>query len=81
MKKAEYARALFHLEPIRTAIRSDQNEGKMVPGADYKSPSDTFRFKQTSDKVALALYDVNRKIDLWKSAFPPILINRVKLLE
>jgi hypothetical protein len=71
MKKAEYARALFHLEPIRTAIRSDQNEGKMVPGADYKSPSDTFRFKQTSDKVALALYDVNRKIDLWKSAFPP----------
>ena len=67
MKKAEYARALFHLEPIRTAIRSDQNEGKMVPGADYKSPSDTFRFKQTSDKVALALYDVNRKIDLWKT--------------
>jgi hypothetical protein len=71
MKKAEYARALFHLEPIRTAVRSDQREGKMVPGTDYKSPSDTFRFKQTSDKVALALYDVNRKIDLWKSAFPP----------
>ena len=71
MKKAEYARALFHLEPIRTAVRSDQNAGKMVPGTDYKSPSDTFRFKQTSDKVALALYDVNRKIDLWKSAFPP----------
>jgi len=71
MKKAEYARALFHLEPVRTAIRSDQNAGKMVPGTDYKSPSDTFRFKQTSDKTALALYDVNQKIDLWKSAFPP----------
>jgi hypothetical protein len=71
MNKDEYARALFHLEPVRTAIHSDQNEGKMVPGTDYKSPSDTFRFKQTSDKVALALYDVNRKIDLWKSAFPP----------
>ena len=71
MKKDEYARALFHLEPIRTAVRSDRSEGKMVAGIDYRSPNDTFRFKQTSDKVALALYDVNRKIDLWKSAFPP----------
>jgi len=71
MNKDEYARALFHLEPVRTAVRSDQSGGKMVPGTDYKSPNDTFRFKQTSDKIALALYDVNRKIDLWKSAFPP----------
>src|SRR6056300_1528090 len=36
MKKAEYARALFHLEPVRTAIRSDQNEGKMELGKNYK---------------------------------------------
>ena len=76
MKKDDYARALFHLEPVRTAIRSDRNDGKMVPGDDYRSPSDTFRFKQTSDKVALALYDNTQKADIWAAAQGPAPFNK-----
>jgi hypothetical protein len=65
MKKADYARALFHLEPVRTAIRSDQNEGKMELGKNYKSPSGTYGFKQHTNRTSLNLND------FWASAFPP----------
>jgi hypothetical protein len=64
MNKDEYARALFHLEPMRTAVRSDQNEGKMVPGKYYKSPSGTYGFKQHTNRTSLNLND------FWASAFP-----------
>ena len=65
MKKAEYARALFHLEPVRTAIRSDQKEGKMELGKNYNSPSGTYGFKQHTNRTSLNLND------FWASAFPP----------
>ena len=64
MNKDEYARALFHLEPMRTAVRSDQNDGKMELGKYYKSPSGTYHIKQHTNRTSLNLND------FWASAFP-----------
>jgi hypothetical protein len=64
MNKDEYARALFHLEPMRTAIRSDQNEGKMELGKYYKSPNGIYHIKQHTNRTSLNLND------FWASAFP-----------
>jgi len=64
MNKDEYARALFHLEPVRTAVRSDQNEGKMELGKNYKSPNGIYGFKQHTNRTSLNLND------FWASTFP-----------
>ena len=64
MNKDEYARALFHLEPMRTAVRSDQSEGKMELGKNYKSPNGIYGFKQHTNRTSLNLND------FWASTFP-----------
>jgi hypothetical protein len=64
MNKDEYARALFHLEPVRTAVRSDQSEGKMELGKNYKSPNGVYGFKQHTNRTSLNLND------FWASTFP-----------
>lgn len=64
MNKDEYARALFHLEPMRTAVRSDQSEGKMELGKNYKSPNGVYGFKQHTNRTSLNLND------FWASTFP-----------
>jgi hypothetical protein len=64
MNKDEYARALFHLEPVRTAVRSDQSEGKMELGKNYKSPNGIYGFKQHTNRTSLNLND------FWASTFP-----------
>jgi len=64
MNKDEYARALFHLEPMRTAVRSDQNDGKMELGKYYKSPNGIYHIKQHTNRTSLNLND------FWASAFP-----------
>ena len=64
MNKDEYARALFHLEPMRTAVRSDQNDGKMELGKNYKSPNGVYGFKQHTNRTSLNLND------FWASTFP-----------
>ncbi len=71
MNKDEYARALFHLEAVRTAIRSDRNGGKMEAGKDYNSPSNKFLFKQASDMKYLAIFDKNQGEDVWRGGHPP----------
>jgi hypothetical protein len=71
MNKDEYARALFHLEPVRTALRSDQNEGKMGSGAEYLSPNGAFTFKQHPNMISLHIYDHTQKDDVWASAKGP----------
>ena len=68
MNKAEYARALFHLEPTRTAIRSDRNGGKMETGKEYQSPGGKFTFKQHPNKISLHVYDHTQKDDVWAAA-------------
>ena len=70
MKKDEYARALFHLEAVRTAIRSDKNEGKMVTGKEYGTPNGKFSFKHHPNKSSLHIYDHTQKNDVWASAYP-----------
>jgi len=76
MKKAEYARALFHLEPVRTAIRSDRNGGKMETGKEYHSPSGKFTFKQHPNKITLHIYDQTQKTDVWAAAQGPRPFNK-----
>ena len=71
MNKDEYARALFHLEPMRVAIRSDRNEGKMGSGAVYQSPNGAFSFKQHPNMISLHIYDHTQGSDVWASAHPP----------
>ena len=71
MNKDEYARALFHLEAVRTVIRSDRNGGKMEAGKDYNSPSNKFLFKQASDMKYLAIFDKNQGADVWRGGHPP----------
>src|SRR6056300_639346 len=71
MNKDEYARALFHLEPVRTAIRSDQNEGKMGSGAEYLSPNGAFTFKQHPNMISLHIHDNIQRSDVWASAKAP----------
>jgi hypothetical protein len=71
MNKDEYARALFHLEPVRTAIRSDQNEGKMGFSAEYRSPGGKFTFKQHPNMISLHIYDHTQRTDVWASAKGP----------
>src|SRR5210317_429350 len=71
MNKDEYARALFHLEPVRTAIRSDQNEGKMGSGAEYLSPNGAFTFKQHPNMISLHIHDNIQRSDVWASANAP----------
>ena len=77
MKKAEYARALFHLEPVRTAIRSDRNGGKMETGKEYRSPGGKFTFKQHPNKITLHIYDHTQKTDVWAAAQGPRPFNKV----
>ena len=70
MKKDEYARALFHLEPVRTALRSDRNGGKMVLGKDYESPNGTYGFKQHTNRKTLNLTTIGvQHSDFWASSF------------
>jgi len=70
MKKDEYARALFHLEPVRTALRSDRNDGKMILGKDYESPNGTYGFKQHTNRKTLNLTTIGVKhSDFWASSF------------
>jgi len=76
MNKDEYARALFHLEPVRTALRSDQNEGKMGSGAEYLSPGGKFTFKQHPNMISLHIYDHTQKDDVWASAKAPRPFNK-----
>ena len=76
MNKDEYARALFHLEPVRTALRSDQNEGKMGSGAEYQSPNGAFTFKQHTNMISLHIYDHTQKGDVWASAKSPRPFNK-----
>ena len=76
MNKDEYARALFHLEPVRTALRSDQNEGKMGSGAEYLSPGGKFTFKQHPNMISLHIYDHTQKNDVWASAKGPRPFNK-----
>tara|TARA_B000000441_G_scaffold72013_1_gene48611 strand:- start:2235 stop:3587 length:1353 start_codon:yes stop_codon:yes gene_type:complete len=76
MKKAEYARALFHLEPVRTAIRSDRNGGKMETGKEYRSPGGKFTFKQHPNKITLHIYDHTQKTDVWAAAQGPRPFNK-----
>ena len=71
MNKDEYARALFHLEPVRTAIRSDQNDGKMGSGAEYRSPNGAFTFKQHPNMISLHIHDNIQRSDVWASAKAP----------
>jgi hypothetical protein len=71
MNKDEYARALFHLEPVRTAIRSDQNDGKMGSGAEYLSPNGAFTFKQHPNMISLHIHDNIQRSDVWASAKAP----------
>ena len=71
MNKDEYARALFHLEPVRTAIRSDKNDGKMGSGAEYRSPGGKFTFKQHPNMISLHIYDHTQKNDVWASSKAP----------
>ena len=68
MNKDEYARALFHLEPVRTAIRSDKNGGKMPTGKEYQSPGGKFTFKQHPNKISLHVYDHTQRNDVWRAA-------------
>jgi len=77
MKRAEYARALFHLEPVRTAIRSDRNGGKMETGKEYLSPGGKFTFKQHPNKITLHIYDHTQKHDVWRSGHGPRPFNKV----
>tara|TARA_B100001996_G_scaffold326127_1_gene272335 strand:+ start:2890 stop:5049 length:2160 start_codon:yes stop_codon:yes gene_type:complete len=77
MKKAEYARALFHLEPVRTAIRSDRNGGKMETGKEYRSPGGKFTFKQHPNKITLHIYDHTQKNDIWRGGAGPRPFNKV----
>ena len=76
MNKDEYARALFHLEPVRTAIRSDQNEGKMGSGAEYRPPNRKFTFKQHPNMISLHIYDHTQRDDVWASAKGPRPFNK-----
>ena len=76
MNKDEYARALFHLEPVRTALRSDRNGGKMVPGKEYRPPNDKFTFKQHPNKITLHIYDHTQKNDVWASGKGPAPFNK-----
>ena len=76
MNKDEYARALFHLEPVRTAIRSDQNEGKMGSGAEYRPPNGKFTFKQHPNMISLHIYDHTQRDDVWASAKGPRPFNK-----
>jgi hypothetical protein len=76
MNKDEYARALFHLEPVRTALRSDRNGGKMVPGKEYRPPNDKFTFKQHPNKITLNIYDHTQKNDVWRSGKGPHPFNK-----
>ena len=76
MNKDEYARALFHLEPVRTALRSDQNEGKMGSGAEYRPPNGKFTFKQHPNMISLHIYDHTQKDDVWASAKAPRPFNK-----
>jgi hypothetical protein len=70
MKKDEYARALFHLEPVRTALRSDRNDGKMILGKDYESPNGTYGFKQHTNRKTLNLTTIGvQHSDFWASSF------------
>ena len=71
MNKDEYARALFHLEPVRTALRSDRNGGKMGFGAEYLSPGGKFTFKQHPNMISLHIYDHTQKDDVWASSKAP----------
>ena len=71
MNKDEYARALFHLEPVRTALRSDRNDGKMGSGAEYLSPGGKFTFKQHPNMISLHIYDHTQKNDVWASSKAP----------
>ena len=76
MNKDEYARALFHLEPVRTALRSDRNDGKMGFGAEYLSPGGKFTFKQHPNKITLNIYDHTQKNDVWRSGKGPHPFNK-----
>ena len=76
MNKDEYARALFHLEPVRTVLRSDQNEGKMGFGAEYRPPNGKFTFKQHPNMISLHIYDHTQKDDVWASAKGPRPFNK-----
>jgi hypothetical protein len=76
MNKDEYARALFHLEPVRTALRSDRNDGKMGSGAEYLSPGGKFTFKQHPNKITLNIYDHTQKNDVWRSGKGPHPFNK-----
>ena len=76
MNKDDYARALFHLEPVRTAIRSDRNGGKMETGKEYHSPSGKFTFKQHPNKITLHIYDQTQKTDVWAAAQGPTPFNK-----
>ena len=76
MNKDEYARALFHLEPVRTAIRSDRNGGKMETGKEYRPPNGKFTFKQHDNMISLHIYDHTQKGDVWASAKGPRPFNK-----
>ena len=77
MNKDEYARALFHLEPVRTAIRSDRNGGKMETGKEYRPPNGKFTFKQHPNKITLHIYDHTQKGDVWRAGQGPAPFNKV----
>ena len=77
MNKDEYARALFHLEPVRTTIRSDRNGGKMETGKEFQSPGGKFTFKQHPNKITLHIYDHTQKTDVWAAAQGPRPFNKV----